>query len=367
MSVDQAGVRHGGPDLGLGGVGHRHQRQAHLVRAEAQNRHRVFRAAQPRFEEDRAMQRHQLVCDLQCLGIVTCQRRVLHVRAQARGDVRGHRNTAHTALRVEAMGGRVLSRELAEVRPAGDPGPADARQIAGCILHTHDGGQLGQFAHGSGGHVDHGAAGNVVDHDREIAGLGQRRVMGDHSGLRRLVVIGRHHKTCIRTHGLGVLQEADRLDRVVGPGPGDDRHPACGGFHHGLDHLFMFLMGQGRAFARRAHGHQTAAAFGDVPLDKFLQRVKIHRAVLERRDQCGHRAFEHHTLPFMSGIAGIGGGSRPDGSPSAYCQVSELQARAEALSFKDSYMDEKNHIGIDRSVFLTESPSLNRVKYTPKS
>jgi hypothetical protein len=52
----------------------------------------------------------------------------------------------------------------------------------------------------------------------------QRAVMGQQAALARLVVIGRDHEGGVGADALGVLEQADRLDRVVGSRAGDDGH-----------------------------------------------------------------------------------------------------------------------------------------------
>ena len=123
--------------------------------------------------------------------------------------------------------------------------------------------------------------------------------MGNHASLRGLVVIGRYHQSGLRPHILGELHKAQCLDCVVGSCPCNNGHAPCGGFHNRLDHGLMFFMAQGRAFACGANRHKPVAAFGDLPVHEFFKRAEINSAVCERRYQCGHRAFEHDTLPFF--------------------------------------------------------------------
>ena len=191
------------------------------------------------------------------------------------------------ALRIEPNRRCVFAGKLDELRAASDPLLRHAGQVGSGVFHTDDIGQLGQLPHCRRRHVDHRARRNVVDDDRDTD-LIQGRKMRDQPALRRLVVIGGHHQSGRRADGFRMFHKADRLDGVVRPRTGDHRHPASRGFHHGGNHLLMLVMGQGRAFAGRPHRHQPGAAFRNLPLHQFLQRVKIHCAVRKRRDQCGH-------------------------------------------------------------------------------
>ena len=83
---------------------------------------------------------------------------------------------------------------------------------------------------------------NVVDDDRQGTAVMQRGEMGNHPGLRRLVVIGRHHKCGRRPNLGGMADQAHAFDRVVGPCARNHRHPAAGGIHHHLDHGFLFFV-----------------------------------------------------------------------------------------------------------------------------
>ena len=70
--------------------------------------------------------------------------------------------------------------------------------------------------------------------------------MGFQAGLVRLVVIGADHQRSIGPHGLGMLNQLDRFTCGIGPGTGNDRDASGRDVDAGLNHLFMFCMGQCR-------------------------------------------------------------------------------------------------------------------------
>ncbi|MPL67290.1 hypothetical protein SDC9_12981 [bioreactor metagenome] len=296
VASDQARMRHRRVDPRLGGVTELGQRQPHLGRAQAELRHRVFRAGDARFEEDRNMQRHQLVLILHRRHVIARQCRRLHLGAELRRDVRGDRDAADAAHGVEAERRRILARELDEIGPAGQALLRHAAEVAGRVLDADDARQFRQLAHGLGRHVDDRPARDVVDDDRQRRGIVHRGEMRHHAALRRLVVIGRHHERGIGAGGLGVADQLDPLGGRVRAGAGDHRHPAGGGLHHLLDHAVVFLVAQRRAFAGGADRDDAVRALRDVPLHQFLERVPIDCAVRERRDECGEGPFEHDTL-----------------------------------------------------------------------
>mmetsp|Transcript_27421 Transcript_27421/g.50473 ORF Transcript_27421/g.50473 Transcript_27421/m.50473 type:complete len:311 (-) Transcript_27421:14-946(-) len=300
-------MRQTGINQRLGLIRKSGQRQAHLVRTQTQTRHRVFGTDQARLDKDRLVQRHQPILQRQRFAIVTRSTCRLHLGQQFRGHIGGHRNRTHTAAGVERMGGGIFARQLDELRTAGDAGIAHAGQISGGILHTHNTGQFGQLAHRLGRHVDDGPTGDVIDDDRNIGAIVQRREMGNQPALRRFVIIGCHHQRAIGAHLLGKLNKAHRLNGVVGPCPGNHRHAACSGLDHCLNHRLMFLMGQRWAFARGANGDKTAGALTDMPFDQLLEGFQIQSAVTKRRYEGRHRTFKHLNAPFLR-VAGKGPG-----------------------------------------------------------
>jgi hypothetical protein len=196
---------------------------------------------------------------------------------------------------VEAKRGGVFARQLNEIRAAGGALHRDALDLSGRVLDPDDAGQLRQLAHGFGRHVHDRAAGDVVDDDGKRAAVMQRGVMRDHACLRGLVVIGRDDEGGIGADAFGVLDQADAFDGVVRPRACDDRHAPCGEFHDRFDDGFMFFVAERRAFACGADGDKAGGAAFDLPIDKFLQRVQIKFAVLERRYQGGNGPLDHGT------------------------------------------------------------------------
>ena len=70
-------MAHCGTDAVLGAVQKPCQRQAHVVRAKAQNRQPVFRPGQTRFDKDRLMQGHQAVLIFEGRRVIATKRCLL--------------------------------------------------------------------------------------------------------------------------------------------------------------------------------------------------------------------------------------------------------------------------------------------------
>ena len=173
---------------------------------------------------------------------------------------------------------------------------AHTGNVSGRVFYAHNPRQFRKLTHGLRRHIDDRAARNIVDHDRQIAAVMQLAVMRQQAPLRRLVVVWRHNEARIRAGFLGELHETHGFDGVVGPGPRDHRNTTRHYFDDLFDHGLMLFVGQSRAFTRCPDRHQTMRAFADMPLDQLLERIQIQLAVLERRDECRHRPFEHNTL-----------------------------------------------------------------------
>ena len=78
-------------------------------------------------------------------------------------------------------------------------------------------------------------------------------------------------------------------------GPRDDGHALVGGLDADFDDAFVFLVGQGRAFAGGADGDQALGAFLDLPIDEIGVGFFVDRSVSAHRcDQRDERAFEQH-------------------------------------------------------------------------
>ena len=150
--------------------------------------------------------------------------------------------------------------------------------------------QLEQPLHGVDRHVDHRAAGNIVDDDRNADGVVDRLVVLVEPFLRRLVVIGRDDQHRVGARLLGVLRQFDRLGGRIRAGAGDHRHPALGLIDAPFHHLLVLVMRQRRALAGGADRHQAVGALADLPVHQVAECLLVERAVFERRDQRGKRS-----------------------------------------------------------------------------
>ena len=207
-------------------LGDRHHRQPHGLGAFAEKRERIFGRRRIGLDEQRGVQRHQLVLQLERAGIIALEARGLEFGAQPRRHVRSHRDAAMAAMRHEAERGRVFARELVEVLAHRRALLRHPHHIRGRVLHAGDVLKLVQPLHRVDRHVDHRARRDIVDDDRNADRIVDRLEVLIEAFLRRLVVIGRDHEHRVGAGLFGVLGKRDRLLGRVRAGAGDDRHAA---------------------------------------------------------------------------------------------------------------------------------------------
>src|SRR5262249_6976040 len=108
--------------------------------------------------------------------------------------------------------------------------------------------------------------------------------------LRRLVIIGRDHQYCIRTHFLRMSGELDRLCRRIRPGPCNNRNAPLRLLNAPFDGLPVFLVRERRTLSRSTYRHQAVSALRDLPIHKAAENLLVERAVTEGGYQRGKRA-----------------------------------------------------------------------------
>ena len=148
------------------------------------------------------------------------------------------------------------------------------------------------------GHADlHAApAGDRVEDDRPVGGLGHLREMAEQAFLRGPVVVGRHHQHRV---GPGVVRrpgEFQRLAGGIGARAGHDRRPAPGCLDHAADHVHVLPVRKRGRLAGGTHGHQPIDARFDLEFDQRTQFVVGHLLAAERGHERGESAGERAQL-----------------------------------------------------------------------
>ena len=96
---------------------------------------------------------------------------------------------------------------------------------------------------------DTAAAGDVVEHHRQVGGVRDGREVPEEALLRGLAVVRRHREQAV---GAGVLGGAGQLDAVagvVGAGSGDDMGPVADRIDHGAYQLGFLRVAGGRGLS----------------------------------------------------------------------------------------------------------------------
>ena len=113
----------------------------------------------------------------------------------------------------------------------------------------------------SGAHVDRGAAGNVVEHDRCVAGgAGHLPEVGEDAAAVRLVVVGRDGQDRVHAGLDGLLGQVDRVAGVVGARAADHDALVPELADDQRDQPEVLLVGHRRRFARRPGHDQPVGA-----------------------------------------------------------------------------------------------------------
>src|SRR5690606_29066190 len=112
---------------------------------------------------------------------------------------------------------------------------------------------------GQGGDLDEAArpAGDVVEHDREVGGVGDGAEVRDQRSLLRLRVVRSDRQDPVRSRRGGPFGQLDRLGGVVRAGTGDDLGTLADGLFAGGEQRDLLVGGQGGRLPRRT-GHYEA-------------------------------------------------------------------------------------------------------------
>ncbi len=255
------------------------------------DRHRVG------FDEKLVMQRQHAVVDAHRLGHVAGHGRHAQFVHRARRDVGGDGDIALAAAQHQRDRGGVVARVDRERRRRQAQQVGGAGDIAGRFLDADDARHLRQAQHGLVGHVRHGAAGHVVQDDRQVDRFGDLAEMPVHAFLRRPVVVRHDLQRRVGAGFLRIAGQFDRLDGRVAAGAGDDGNAPCRMVDRDLDQFAMLVHGDRRRFAGGADDDDAVGAFRDVPVDELAQARQVETAVgVHGSDDCYDAALDHDVV-----------------------------------------------------------------------
>ena len=141
---------------------------------------------------------------------------------------------------------------------------------------------------------------HVVEDDRRIDLVGDRRKVAVHALVVRLVVVGGDQQQAVRAHGVIAAALLQLRLRAVGARAADDRNPSVHRLDDAGGDLVVLLVAHRARLARRAQRDDAVRPLLKMPGDQLLEPVKVDAAVLvEGRDQrdIASRKFHGGFLP----------------------------------------------------------------------
>ncbi len=148
-----------------------------------------------------------------------------------------------SALSQKGAGSRVLTGQLAEIRPDGMAGAAWPGQVGRCVLNTDDPGQCGKTRHRIDRHIDTGATGNIIDNDGYIGRIVDFFIMPIQTFLSGFVIVRGDDQDRVSAAFTRALGQANGLGGRVRSGAGYNRNPPSGGLDTKANDALMFVMG----------------------------------------------------------------------------------------------------------------------------
>lgn len=276
------------------GLGNRHQGQAQLIGTETKAGRRILHGRGIGLEEEVLVQVQELILNCQSALIITGERLVLQLGAEARGNVRGDGNATVATMGIEAKRGHVFTRKENEILAQLGALEARTAHIGRRILDANDVGMgIAKAGNGIDRQIDNGAAGNAIENDGNADGLGNRGKMLEQPFLVGLVVIGHDRQNRVGAGLLGVAGKIDCFSGRIGASAGQNGHALVGDFNADFNHTAMFFVADRGAFARRADGNKPVRALGDLPIDKTCEGFLIHCPVAHGGDERRNRTSQH--------------------------------------------------------------------------
>ena len=261
----------------------RHHRQTIHRFAQSEHRQRRLHGNRVGLDEVHQHQRQQGLM-LGARGGEVAGERGIHQPGHAVGhEVGRDRDHAAAADRHQRQRQRVVATEHREVVGDDAADLAHLLHVARGFLDPHDVGDRGQARQRSRLDVAAGAAGHVVDDDRQRRPGGNRAVVLVQAFLRGLVVVRRHREQALDPERLGGVRELGHLGGVVAADAGEHGDLPRADLDGDADHGIPLGPRQRRRLARRATGHDEVDAATDLPLHQRAQRPLIHGARRRKR------------------------------------------------------------------------------------
>ena len=221
---------------------------------------------------------------------VTRQAEVAELRHRPRYLIRDDRYQAVRPQRHRRQRRGVVTREDRKALWSHLHHPAHLHNVARRLLHPLDPWDRRQASQGGRGHVDAGAARNVVDDDREIGGLGKCAVVREEPVWSGFVVEGCHHQEAVGPNCLDLARQIDHLGRVAPPTPSNHRHAPVGRLDNQLGNPDLLGARERRALPGGTARYQEVHPRVDLPTGKRHDTLLVNHAVAQEGGHEGRAA-----------------------------------------------------------------------------
>src|SRR5581483_2788750 len=229
--------------------GHRRQRKAPLAAALAHQRQRGLHGDRIGLDEYTADHRHQPELQLPAFFPPAVQAGFGERRGFSGRDVVDRRDHALAAQRHQRKDQRIFAGVNREALAAQADHIDRLVHRAGRFFDPGDVFDFGQARESFRLDLRAGAAGNVVDDDRNADRRSDFFVVLVNAFLGRAVVIGRNHQRAVGAGFLRLAGEPHRFVGGIGAGAGDHRHAPVDLLDHRADDFIVLLMAERRRLA----------------------------------------------------------------------------------------------------------------------
>ena len=144
--------------------------------------------------------------------------------------------------------------------------------------------------------LDAAAAGDRVEHDGPVGGLGDGAVVQEEAFGAGLVIIGSDDEHGVGSGFVGAVSEGNGFAGGVGAGASDDGDAACDSVDDGADDLEVFVVIERGRLAGGPDGDEPVDAGAELGFDQFSEVVVGHFALVEGRDEGGNGAGQGSSL-----------------------------------------------------------------------
>ena len=282
-SSSEAPFGQGDRELATARLGQVRQRQTQLAGTESEHLDCSLDRGRIVLEKHGAAEIEQTMMDFPAGAVFAAEQCRYKFSDRIRHDVGDDRDHPVTADAHDRKRERIVTRKDREIVGRPDCDLTDLIERTARFFDTRNRRDfVGQAQNRFRSQVHPSPAGHVVEDEREIGCIGDRREVTVHPFLGRLVVIGHDDQRRIGARPRGVERVLDRTLGVVRAGSRDDRDAAADLADHSVHHAVVLRNRHRGRFAGGSAGHQSADAALDLKVDQTAQSGLIDLAIAKR-------------------------------------------------------------------------------------